>query len=319
MDELPVARRQLGRSGLSVSVVGLGANNFGGRLTLAQSRLVVDAAIDAGITLIDTADIYGGQGGSESVLGEVLGVRRKDVVLATKFGMAMDGSGTKQGASRRYIVEAVEASLRRLKTDWIDLYQLHTPDPHTPLDETIRALDDLVRSGKVRYVGASNMSAWQVVDAQWIAAELGVERFISSQDEYSLLKRGIEAELVPALQAKQIGLLPFFPLASGLLSGKYRPGQPLPEGTRLSRPGPLADRYLNDDNLTMVGRLHDFAQRRGRTLLELAFSWLAAQPVVASIIAGASTPEQVQQNVRAVNWQLSADDLAGVDAITRGH
>lgn len=309
--------RRLGRSGLEVSLVGLGGNNFGGRLDLEGSRRVVHAALDAGITLIDTADVYGGRGGSENVLGAVLGDRRKDIVLATKFGIAMDGSGRRQGGSRRYIVEAVEASLRRLKTDWIDLYQFHRPDPNTPLEETIRALDDLVRSGKVRYVGVSNMPGWQVVEAQWLAAELGAERFISSQDEYSLLRRGVERELLPALQAKGMGLLPFYPLAGGLLSGKYALGQPLPVGARLSNPQVAVDSHLTQANLVTVGRLKAFAKERGHTLLELAFSWLAAQPVVSSVIAGASTPEQLAQNVAAVNWALTTDELAAVDEITQ--
>ena len=306
---------QLGRSGLRVSRVGLGCNNFGGRLNLEGSRAVIHAALDAGITFFDTADVYGNKGASESILGEVLGSRRQDIVLATKFGNPMDEAGRLRGGSRWHVTSAVEASLRRLKTDWIDLYQLHKPDPTTPIEETLKALDDLVRSGKVRYIGASNLGAWQVVEAQWLARELGTERFISSQDEYSLLKRDAEQELIPALRSYQLGLLPFFPLANGLLTGKYRRGKSLPEGARLSQGGSLAERYLTADHLTKVERLHAFAVERGRSLLELAFSWLASQPVVGSIIAGASTPEQVRANVEAPAWRLEDSDLREIDRL----
>ena len=245
--------RTLGKSGLQVSQVGLGTNNFGGRLDLDASRQVIDAAIEHGITFFDTADVYGNKGGSESIIGEVLGARRKDLIIATKFGNVIDAEKRLKGASRHYIVSAVEASLRRLKTDWIDLYQLHKPDPLTPIEETLRALDDLVRSGKVRYIGASNLAAWQVVEAQWVAREIGSNRFISSQDEYSLLRRGAEQELIPALNAYGIGLLPFFPLANGLLSGKYRRGEAPPAGTRLAATSGLAARYFTEANLTVVG------------------------------------------------------------------
>src|SRR5712692_7604527 len=213
--------RNLGRSGLRVSLVGLGCNNFGGRIELEASRKVVHRALDLGITLLDTADIYGNLGGSETCLGQILGDRRKDIVLATKFAMPMDQAKTLKGASRGYIMAAVEASLKRLKTDWIDLYQVHQPDPATPIEETMRALDDLIRQGKVRYVGCSNFPAWQVVSAQWTARHRGLDAFVSCQDEYSLLVRDIERELVPAMTEYGLGLLPFFPLASGLLTGKY--------------------------------------------------------------------------------------------------
>lgn len=311
-------QRALGRSGLRVSLVGLGCNNFGGRLDLGASRRVINRAIERGITFFDTADVYGSRGGSETILGEVLGARRQQVVLATKFGMPMDESGRLCGASRHYIVTSVEASLKRLQTDWIDLYQLHRPDPLTPIDETLRALQDLIAAGKVRYLGASNLPAWQVVQAQWIAREIGVERFISSQDEYSLLQRGAERELIPALNACQIGLLPFFPLANGLLTGKYQPNAPLPDGARLTQNPALAKRHLNDRRLATVGRLHAFAEARGHTLLELAFSWLATNPAVSSIIAGASRPEQIDFNVQATEWVLSSEELKEVDALTQG-
>lgn len=308
--------RHLGRSGLEVSLVGLGCNNFGGRIDVSASREVVHAALDAGITLFDTADMYGNLGGSETALGEILGDRRKEIVLATKFGMAMDASGRLRGGSRRYVLSAVEASLRRLRTDWIDLYQIHLPDPETPIDETLHALDDLVRQGKVRYVGCSNFPAWQVVDALWTSRCRGLERFVSCQDEYSLVVREIERELVPAMRRHGLGLLTYYPLAGGLLTGKYRRGQPLPEGARLTKMGDSAQRFLNDRNFAIVEALERFAQARGRTLLELAFGWLAANPIVSSVIAGATRADQVASNVKAVDWKLSQDELAEVDGIT---
>ena len=314
--------RNLGKSGLRVSVVGLGCNNFGARLDVEGTRAVVHKALDLGITLFDTADIYGGivgnYGGSETCLGEVLGARRKDIVLATKFGMAMNPAGTEKGADRRYIIGAVEASLKRLKTDWIDLYQLHQPDPLTPIEETLRALDDLIDQGKVRYIGCSNLPAWQVVDAEWTAHQLGSHRFISCQDEYSLVVRDIEKELLPTARQYNLGLLPFFPLASGLLTGKYKRGAAAPEDTRFGKSPVLRDRYVTPRNEDMVERLQAFAQARGRTMLELAFSWLAARPQVASVIAGATRVEQVEQNVRAIGWNLSAEEMAEIDTITKG-
>lgn len=310
-------QRNLGKSGLRVSLVGLGCNNFGGRIDLEASRKVVHKALDLGITLLDTADIYGDRGGSEDVLGQILGDRRKDIVLATKFAMPMDDAETLKGASRRYIMRAVEASLRRLRTDWIDLYQLHRPDPLTPIEETLRALDDLIHQGKVRYVGCSNLPAWQVVEAQWTARSGGLNPFVSCQDEYSLVVRDIERELMPAMQAYGLGLLPFFPLASGLLTGKYQRNKPMPEGARLTNTQRLADRYLTEANWTIVERLQDFCAKRGHSLLELAFSWLAARPAVASVIAGATKPEQVEQNVAAVGWTLTADDLAEIDRLSK--
>jgi aryl-alcohol dehydrogenase-like predicted oxidoreductase len=309
--------RNLGVSGLRVSIVGLGCNNFGMKLDVEEARNVVHKALDLGITLFDTADIYGKSGGSEECLGQALGDRRKDIVLATKFGMAMDAAEIKKGASRRYIMSAVEDSLRRLKTDWIDLYQLHCPDPLTPIEETLRALDDLIRQGKVRYIGCSNLPAWQVVDAQWTAKQLGINAFISCQDEYSLLVRDIERELVPAIEAHDLGFLPYFPLASGLLTGKYKHQAPPPEGTRLALSKRLADRYMTEANWQRVGRLEEFCASRGRNLLELAFSWLAARPRVASVIAGATTPDQVAQNVKAVDWALTAEDMNEIDRITK--
>jgi aryl-alcohol dehydrogenase-like predicted oxidoreductase len=309
--------RSLGKSGLQVSLVGLGCNNFGGRIDLAATRRVVHRALDLGITLFDTADIYGERGRSEEHLGECLGDRRKDIVLATKFGMPMDDAGIRKGASRRYILSEVEASLKRLKTDWIDLYQLHQPDPLTPIEETLRALDDLIRHGKVRYIGCSNLPAWQVVEALWTADRALLNRFASCQDEYSLVVREPERELIPAMERFGLGLVPYFPLASGLLTGKYRRDAPMPDGARLTGTKRLADRYLTEANWAIVGRLEEFCRLHGRTLLELAFSWLAARPTVASVIAGATRSEQVDANVRAVEWSLTPEDLAEVNRLTR--
>jgi aryl-alcohol dehydrogenase-like predicted oxidoreductase len=306
--------RNLGKSGLRVSLIGLGCNNFGGRMDLEGSRKVIHKALDAGITLFDTADVYGNRGGSETVMGETLGDRRKDIVLASKFGMAMDDR-EKMGASRRYIMTAVEASLKRLKTDWLDLYQVHRPDPLTPIEETLRTLDDLVRAGKVRYIGCSNFSAAQMVEAQSAARHLNLNAFISAQDEYSLLKRGLERENLPAMQSYGLGLLPYFPLASGLLTGKHRRGAAA-SGTRLATAAFSA--FMNDANFDIVEKLEAFAKARGRSMLELAFSWLAARPTVASIIAGATKPEQIEANVKAASWELSAEEMKEIDELTKG-
>ncbi|WP_326826251.1 aldo/keto reductase [Streptosporangium sp. NBC_01639] len=303
--------RRLGESGLVVSAVGLGANNFGRRIDLDATRAVVDAAFDAGITLIDTADIYGE---SEVLLGDVLRGRRDDVVLATKFGGDTGGAnGPDWGArtSRRYIRKAVERSLRRLRTDWIDLYQVHFPDPGTPVEETLATLSDLVREGKVRYIGSSNFAAWQVADADWIARVEGHERFVSAQNEYSLLQRRVEVELTPALRHYGIGLLPYFPLANGLLTGKYRRGAAAPEGSRLAaRP-----EYLTDARFEVVERLAEFAERQGVGLLDVAIGGLLAQPEVTSVIAGATRPEQVRANAAAGAWHPDEEALAELDRI----
>jgi aryl-alcohol dehydrogenase-like predicted oxidoreductase len=307
--------RKLGTSALEVSVSGLGCNNFGQRVDLEATRRVVDKALDLGITFLDTADIYGNKGGSETLIGQVLGPRRKNIVLATKFGMVMNEAGTMRGASRGYIMSAAEASLRRLQTDWIDLYQLHRPDPRTPIEETLRALEDLIQQGKVRYIGCSNLQAWQVVEAQWTAQKIGTHAFISCQDEYSLLIREPERELIPAMRAYGLGLLPYFPLAGGFLTGKYKRGQPMPQGARLNTAKHLADRYITESNWEIVERLEKFCAQRNHTLLDLAIAWLAAQPLVASVIAGATKPEQVEQNVRAAQWILSPEDLAEVDRL----
>ena len=308
--------RNVGKSGLRVSLVGLGCNNFGGRTDREGARKVVHKAIDLGVKLFDTADTYGNKGGSETILGEVLGPRRNDIVLATKFGFVMDEARGHFGASRRYVVSAVEASLKRLKTDHIDLYQQHRSDPSTPIEETMRALDDLIHAGKVRYVGCSNLPAWQVVDAQWIARNLGLNGFISCQDEYSLLARKAERDLIPAMAAQGLGLLPYFPLAGGMLTGKYKRGEAPPAGTRFGGTQSSRERFATEANFALVEKLQAFAAARDKSLLELAVSWLAAQPLLASVIAGATTPEQVEANVKAADWQLGGDELAEIDALT---
>jgi aryl-alcohol dehydrogenase-like predicted oxidoreductase len=310
--------RNLGRSGLRVSAIGLGCNNFGARIDDAAAKAVIHKALDLGITLFDTADVYGERGGSETTMGKILGADRKRIVLASKFCMPMDDSGAMQGASRRYIMAAVEASLKRLQTDYLDLYQVHRFDDLTPIEETMRALDDLVRAGKVRYIGCSNWASWQMTEAAWIARVQGLESFVSCQDEYSLVVRGAEAELMPAARHLGMGLLPYFPLASGLLTGKYRRNAVLPEGARLTKTPRSAERFLTDRNWQISEKLIDFAESHGRTALELAFSWLLSQAPVASVIAGATKPEQLEQNVKAGGWVLGAEELAAIDAITAG-
>ncbi|MEU8232353.1 aldo/keto reductase [Actinoplanes sp. NPDC048967] len=309
--------RRLGTSGLVVSVVGIGCNNFGRKLDVDGTRAVVDAALDAGITLFDTADIYGTpHGSSEECLGAALKGRRDEVVLATKFGMDMEGlNGADHGArgSRSYIIRAVEASLRRLGTDHIDLYQIHTPDEATPIEETLSALDDLVRSGKVRYLGNSNFAGWQIADADWTARTAGRTPFISAQNQYSLLHREVEDEVVPACEQFGLGLLPFFPLDSGLLSGKYQRGTPAPEGTRLAQE--RYQRWLDGADWDTIEALTAYGKERGHTLLDVAIAGLAAQPAVTSVIAGATTPDQVRANAAAGQWRLTADDVAALDRI----
>jgi aryl-alcohol dehydrogenase-like predicted oxidoreductase len=310
--------RTIGNSDLKVSALGLGCNNFGGRLDIEGSKKVIAHALNLGITLFDTADVYpmGKFGVSEKIIGDSLGERRKDVVLVTKFGYPMDDPERKPGGSRAYVVSAVEESLARLKTDWIDLYLYHKPDPHTPLEETIRAMDDLIRTGKVRYVGCSNFSAEQVTDAVRIAEELGASAIVCAQEQYSLLARGIEKAVIPALKAHDIGLLPFFPLASGLLTGKYRKGAPMPEGARLTKAKPLADMFMTDENLDAVESLAGFAEQHDHQLIDLAFSWLLAQEPVASVIAGATSAAQLDANLSAITWKLSDAELAEVDRLT---
>jgi aryl-alcohol dehydrogenase-like predicted oxidoreductase len=306
---------QLGPSGLPVSTVGLGCNNFGARMADEDVPNVVGAAIDEGITLFDTADVYGNAGGSETLLGQALGSRRAEVIVATKFGGDMQGAnGPDWGVrgSRRYIRIAVEASLRRLNTDWIDLYQMHNPDPNTPMEETLAALDELVAEGKVRYVGSSNLSGWQVVDADWIARTSGYEGFVSAQNEYSWLNRGVEAELIPALEHTGQSLLPYFPLARGLLTGKYRRGEAAPGGSRLAK----QTDPLEQADFDKIEAIERFARDRGVTMLEVAVGGLAAMPTVASVIAGATSVEQVRRNVIAGLWVPSGDDLEELMRLT---
>jgi aryl-alcohol dehydrogenase-like predicted oxidoreductase len=306
--------RPLGESGLIVSAVGLGCNAFGTRIEAETTDLVVDTALEHGITLFDTADIYG-HGQSEELLGAALGTRRDQVVVATKFGGDMKGAnGPDWGArgSRRYIRRAIEASLRRLDTDWIDLYQIHFPDALTPIEETLAALDELVTEGKVRYIGSSNFDGWQVVDADWVARSSGFERFISAQNKYSLYDRTAEDELVPACEHVGVGVLPYYPLEYGLLSGKYRRDEPAPAGTRLSaRPA-----LLEAADFDRIEALERFAAEHGVGILDVAIGGLAAQPTVASVIAGATRPEQVAANVAALAWQPTAADLAALDELT---
>ena len=305
--------RTLGTSSIQVSLVGLGCNNFGQRLDQEATTLVVCRALDAGITLFDTADVYGGQGGSETMLGRALGAERANIVLATKFGHDMGAAG--KGAKPEYIRKAIQDSLKRLSTDHIDLYQLHTPDSSTPLEDTLGTLNELVQQGLVRFIGCSNLDAAGVRQAAQISEQHGYAAFVSAQDEYSLLVRDAETELLPALEEQHLGLLPYFPLASGLLTGKYRAGQAAPEGTRLSTKTGLTDRYMTPQNIETTEYLRAFAESKGHTLLELAFSWLAARPVVSSVIAGATRPEQIDQNVGAVDWKLSEAELKEVGGV----
>lgn len=304
----------VGTSGLKVSEVGLGCNNFGMRIDEPAAHKVVGAALDAGVTFFDTADMYGG-GRSEEMLGRALGARRDDVVVATKFG-APSQNRYRGGASRRWIMQACEASLKRLGTDHIDLYYLHFPDPETPIDETLAALDDLVRQGKVRYIANSNLAGWQLVDADHLARRSGGARFVATQLEWSLLERGAERETVPAARHLGLGVIPYFPLKSGLLSGKYRRGEDFPEGSRLAA-SPYFARVATDDALAAVERLAAHAEATGRTMLQLALSWLAAQPEVPSVLVGATTPEQVVANAEAF-VPLTDDEAAAIAGAAEG-
>jgi aryl-alcohol dehydrogenase-like predicted oxidoreductase len=304
--------RQLGSSGLTVSVVGLGCNQFRTKMDDAAVNDTVSAAFDAGVTLFDTADIYGGRGGSEESLGLALRGRRDRAVVATKFGMDM-GDGTVARGSRRYVRTAVEASLRRLQTDWIDLYQYHEPDGVTPIAETLAALNELVDEGKVRYIGSSNLAAWQVVEAEWTARTAHAERFISAQNRYSLLERDAERELAPAAARCGVGILPFYPLAAGVLTGKYRRGEAPPAGTRLAGQPHRATEMLTEPTFALVDRLEAFGRERGHSLLDVAVAGLASRPAVGSVIAGATSPEQVRGNAAAGDWVLDAGDRAALE------
>ncbi len=306
--------RPLGASGIQASLVGLGCNNFGMKIDLEASRTVIDTALEVGITCFDTADMYG-KGQSEEFLGQVLGPRRKDIVLATKFGgvAKLAESGERWG-SREYILRCVEDSLRRLQTDWIDLYQMHYPDPNTPIEETLETLNTLVKQGKVRAIGHSNFSAEQIHAAVKQATARGYAHFVTAQNDWSLLNRAVEADAIPACEQHGLGQLPYFPLASGMLTGKYRRGEDFAPGTRLAVL-PFTQSMASDENFAKVEVLQDFAGQRGHNLLELAMSWLAAQSCVISVIAGATTPEQVRANAAATNWKLSTEELTQVDAL----
>jgi aryl-alcohol dehydrogenase-like predicted oxidoreductase len=308
--------RRLGNSGLKVSEIGLGCNNFGMRIDQGATDRVVGAAIEAGINFFDTADVYGGSQ-SEVMLGKALGEKRKDVIVATKFAMPMGPSPYQRGGSRRYVLSAVEASLRRLGTDYIDLYQMHAPDPDTPIEETLDALDDLVRAGKARYVGCSNFSGWQIADAHWTAKVSGLTKFVTAQNNFSLLERRVEHEVVPACVRFGLGLLPYFPLASGLLSGKYARGVAPPEGTRLASWGRRGQDAMNERNFDRIERLSAWATERGRSLLELAFAWLLGHPVVPSVIAGATSAEQAAANAATAAWRLTPDEVKEIGELAR--
>jgi aryl-alcohol dehydrogenase-like predicted oxidoreductase len=297
----------LGNSGLKVSVAGLGCNNFGAKCDEAETRAVVHKGLDHGLTFFDTADIYS-KGESETLLGKALEGKRNDVVIATKFCGPMGEGEYRKGASRRYIMQAVEASLSRLGTDYIDLYQIHFPDVDTPIEETLQALNDLVRAGKVRYIGCSNFSGWQLVEANRMARERGLTEFITAQNHYSLVERNVEAELVPACTAYNVSILPYFPLACGLLTGKYKKGEDVPENTRFALRKQLGAMFGTDQNFNIVEKLDSFARARNKTILDVALGWLGSQETVGSVIAGATTSDQIEQNIEAANWVLSSEE-----------
>ncbi len=306
--------RRLGKSGLNISEIGLGGNTFGLWVDEAASMAVISHALDIGINYIDTADWYN-QGQSEEFVGQAVKGRRSKVIVATKFGMAMGTGPNDKGGSRHHILEAVNASLKRLQTDYIDLYQMHYPDPATPIEETLYALDDLVRSGKVRYIGCSNFAAWQLCEALWTSRVHHLQSFITVQTRYNILERQIESELVPCCQAYGVGVIPWGPLAGGFLTGKYRKGEKADVG-RLSQPNRLYSRMLSDASWDKLKKLETFATERGHKVGELAIAWLLARPWLSTVIAGARTPEQVSANMSAANWKLTTGEVAAVDAIT---
>ena len=312
--------RHLGNSGLEVSEIGLGTNNFGGRMDAAQASGVLNAAIDHGVTLIDTANTYS-HGLSEDYIGKALGDhsgKRDSAIIATKVGMDWAPGPHGQGGSRKHIMDSCEGSLRRLQTECIDLYQFHRPDSKTPLEETLRAFDDLVAQGKVRYIGNSNFAGWQIAEADWIARTGRLTPFVSAQPEYSMLERSIEAEMLPAARNYGLGILPYFPLAHGFLTGKYQRDTDVPEGTRLALTPAAQGKRLTDRNFDVIESLGNWVSERGKTLVELAFAWLLAEPQVSSVIAGASSSEQMAQNAAASGWLLSAEEKAELDSILDG-
>ena len=308
--------RQLGSSGLKVSTVGLGTNNFGGRIDAERSAAVLRQCIDEGINFIDTANIYG-RSVSEQHIGETVKGIRSQVLIATKVSGAMGDGPNDRGNSRYHIMEQVEASLRRLQTDYIDLYQIHFTDPSTPIEETLRALDNLVRQGKVRYIGCSNFAAWQVCEAYWTSKALNLNAFVSVQPEYSMLNRDVERELMPFCEAYNVGVIPYFPLAGGFLTGKYQQGQPVPEGTRFAGNERAQQRTLTERNFAFLSRLESFAEERGHPIVELAIAWLLGKSIVSSVIAGATRPEQVTANAKAADWHLTPEEMDEVGRILR--
>ena len=304
--------RRLGNSGLKVSEIGLGANNFGRRVDVEGTAAVVDRALDVGINLIDTANTYGGGRRSEEYIGRALKGKRADALIATKAAMSMGDGPNDSGASRLHLTSELEISLRTLGTDYVDLYQVHFPDDDTPIEETMRALDDMVSQGKVRYIGCSNFSAWQVCEAIWTSRSHGLVPFVSVQPPYSMMQRAVEAELVPFCREYDVGILPYYPLANGFLTGKYRRGHAAPEGTRLAE----SDRGMfTDKNFDLLESLEAFSSERGHTVLDLAFAWLLANPNVSSVIAGATRTEQVESNASASGWELTSEEKAEVDAL----
>jgi len=308
--------RNLGNSGLKVSEVGLGGNNFGWWVDEATSTTVINTALEAGINFIDTADVYD-RGHSEEYIGRSLKGKRHQVIIATKFGYAMGGGPNEKGGSSHYINRAVDASLKRLQTDYIDLYYMHGPDTSTPILETLSTLDNIVKSGKVRYIGCSNFAAWQVNDAIWTSKTNHLAAFIVVQQGYNLLARRIEKELVPCCQHHSLGVIPYSPLSSGLLTGKYKKGQEPPQGTRMATnvlPG--VKRILSEANWEVLDKLTAFAEERGQTTGELAIAWLLSKPWLSSVIAGARKPEQVTANVNAAKWKMTAEEVTAVEAIT---
>lgn len=308
--------RNFGRSGLQTPVAGLGCNNFGGRIDYEQTVAVLNKCLDLGVTFLDTADVYGGRGKSEELMGRALKGRRHEVILASKFGASMGEGPWMSGTSRRYIMNAVRDSLKRLDTDYLDLYQVHFPDGKTPVEETMRALDDLVRAGDVRYIGCSNYSGWQLVESQLTAKMQNGTPFVSAQNEYSLLNRKIEGDVLPVCVKYGVSMLPYFPLASGFLTGKYQRGHDMPAGARLTTTQPMANRVMTERNWQVLEALDSFAQERGKTVLDVALAWLLAQPGVDCVIAGATRPEQVEANVKALEWKMSPEDVAEVAKIT---
>ena len=308
--------RHLGNSGLEVSETGLGANSFGeqGRRDYAESKAIIHAAIDHGINFIDTSNVYA-QGLSEEYIGRALKCRRDEMLIGTKFGSMRNYGPNLFGGGRKFVMDSIEGSLRRLGTDYIDLYMIHRPDPRLPIEETLRAMDDIVRQGKALYIGVCNFEAWRMVDAFWTCKHGGMTQIISSQFEYSMLYRSSEAEMLPACRAHGVGVMPYLPLAAGFLTGKVNLNGVPPAGTRLALDAGQSGRWITEGNLRVIGKLQDWARERGKSLVDLAFAWLLADPIVGTVISGASSPEQIAENARASSWQLTSSERAEVTSI----